>query len=115
MRFLTFAASEFEDKPEIQGKEGHPFKDFLKSTYQLSDDTITVIVYSLAHCVSAQGTSSCPWLQYPVDVLQTPLFLPCLGYADTYAESGDTVPHRSWSVTTAGLATFLKDSVELLP
>ncbi|TEB35485.1 hypothetical protein FA13DRAFT_1728294 [Coprinellus micaceus] len=54
MRFLTFAASEFEDKPEIQGKEGHPVKDFLKSTYQLSDDTITVIVYSLAHCVSAK-------------------------------------------------------------
>ncbi|KAJ3522041.1 hypothetical protein NMY22_g12058 [Coprinellus aureogranulatus] len=82
MRFLTFAGSEFEDKPEIQGKEQQPFNDFLKSTYQLSDDTITVIVYSLAHCVSARGTSSDVVIQFVLTTVDPtlPALLRLRGY-----------------------------------
>ncbi|KAG2013448.1 rab escort protein [Coprinopsis cinerea AmutBmut pab1-1] len=50
MRFLTFAAGEFEEKPELQDKEEAPFIDFLKSTFTLSDSIASVIAYSLAHC-----------------------------------------------------------------
>ncbi|KAJ2924932.1 hypothetical protein H1R20_g12118, partial [Candolleomyces eurysporus] len=32
MRFLTFASGDFEDKPEIQGKEEQPFPEYLNSS-----------------------------------------------------------------------------------
>ncbi|KAF5333064.1 hypothetical protein D9611_002343 [Ephemerocybe angulata] len=54
MRFLTFAASDFEGKTEIQGKEDIPFREFLRTVFSLSENTVAVIVYSLAHCVSTQ-------------------------------------------------------------
>ncbi|KAH6915268.1 rab escort protein [Coprinopsis sp. MPI-PUGE-AT-0042] len=53
MRFLTFAAGDFEEKPELKGKEEVPFIDFLKSTFTLSESIASVIAYSLAHCTAA--------------------------------------------------------------
>lgn len=57
MRFLTFASGDFEDKPEIEGKEEQPFPEYLKSTFQLSDATVVVIAYALAHCAGSSGMS----------------------------------------------------------
>ncbi|KAH9482877.1 Rab proteins geranylgeranyltransferase component A [Psilocybe cubensis] len=53
MRFLTFAAADFVGKKEIEGKENMPFLEFLKSVFSLSEEVSTVIVYSLAFCMSS--------------------------------------------------------------
>mgnify|MGYP002403131283 FL=1 len=58
MRFLAFAGSDFEGKPEIQGKEETPFRDFLRTAYNLSDPTITVILYALAHSITPDGETN---------------------------------------------------------
>lgn len=55
MRFLTFAGGEFERSKEIQGKEDTSFQEFLKTEFRLGDDTVAVIAYALAHCVSTSG------------------------------------------------------------
>ncbi|TFK29318.1 rab escort protein [Coprinopsis marcescibilis] len=51
MRFLTFAAGDFEEKVELEGKKERPFIELLTSTFSLSQELSTVIAYSLAHCV----------------------------------------------------------------
>ncbi|VDB86781.1 unnamed protein product [Peniophora sp. CBMAI 1063] len=53
MRFLTFAAGEFEGKQELAGKETMPFVEFLNSTYSLGDKLAHAIAYALAFCASA--------------------------------------------------------------
>ncbi|KAF4574486.1 Rab proteins geranylgeranyltransferase component A [Pleurotus pulmonarius] len=50
MRFLMFAASEFEEKPEFQGKKDLPFSEFLDSAFSLSSAMSTVICFALAYC-----------------------------------------------------------------
>lgn len=52
MRFLTFAAGDFESQKEIQGQHDKPFLEFLKTAFSLSDDIAGVIAYALAFCVS---------------------------------------------------------------
>lgn len=55
MRFLLFAASDFEDRKELEGKRDIPFLDFLKTVFSLNEEIAGVIAYSLAYCVSALG------------------------------------------------------------
>ncbi|KAJ7131635.1 GDP dissociation inhibitor-domain-containing protein [Mycena crocata] len=52
MRFLMFAAADFEDKKELQGHEDTPFPDFLKAVFALNDEMSAAIVYALAYCLS---------------------------------------------------------------
>lgn len=57
MRFLLFAAGDFETKSELAGKEDMPFPEFLKSAFSLNEDAVTAVTYSLAYCASATGKS----------------------------------------------------------
>ncbi|KAJ7880258.1 GDP dissociation inhibitor-domain-containing protein [Mycena olivaceomarginata] len=52
MRFLMFAAGDFEDKKELEGHTGTPFPHFLKSVFSLNDEMISAIAYALAYCLS---------------------------------------------------------------
>ncbi|KAH9921562.1 FAD/NAD-P-binding domain-containing protein [Epithele typhae] len=54
MRFLMFAAGEFEGNKELEGKEQTPFTDFLREAFSLNDKAATAIVYALAFCMSCQ-------------------------------------------------------------
>lgn len=56
MRFLMFAAGDFADKPELEGKEETPFIQFLRETFSLDQRTTNALAYALAFCVSASGT-----------------------------------------------------------
>lgn len=60
MRFLTFAAGEFEGKQELIGKEETPFVEFLHSTYSLGDKLAHAIAYALAFCAAADGMPCYP-------------------------------------------------------
>lgn len=55
MRFLLFAAGDFEGKQELQGKENVSFVQFLRETFSLDNRTASAIAYALAFCPSAQG------------------------------------------------------------
>jgi RAB protein geranylgeranyltransferase component A len=55
MRFLMFAAGEFEERKDLDGQENKPFLEFLQSTFSLNEEISRVIAYSLAYCVSASG------------------------------------------------------------
>ncbi|KAI0352785.1 FAD/NAD-P-binding domain-containing protein [Trametes cingulata] len=52
MRFLLFAAGEFEGKKELEGKEQMPFLQFLREGFTLADKPATAIAYALAFCTS---------------------------------------------------------------
>jgi RAB protein geranylgeranyltransferase component A len=58
MRFLMFAAGNFEDKKELEGKADAPFLDFLRTVFSLNEEIAGVITYSLAYCASASGDYS---------------------------------------------------------
>ncbi|KJA30088.1 hypothetical protein HYPSUDRAFT_175261 [Hypholoma sublateritium FD-334 SS-4] len=53
MRFLTFAATDFEDKKELEGMEDMPFLEFLPKVFSLGKEITSVIGYSLAFCMSS--------------------------------------------------------------
>ncbi|KAI0676664.1 FAD/NAD(P)-binding domain-containing protein [Trametes maxima] len=53
MRFLMFAAGEFEGKKELEGKEQTPFLQFLRDGFTLSGQPAIAIAYALAFCTSA--------------------------------------------------------------
>lgn len=55
MRFLMFAAGDFEDKKELEGHTDTPFPHFLKSVFSLNDEMISAIAYALAYCLSPTG------------------------------------------------------------
>ena len=61
MRFFTFVSGDFEDKPELRGKESAPFIDFLISTFTLERSIAETIVFTLAFCSSPQGL----WPSHP--------------------------------------------------
>ncbi|KAJ6465081.1 GDP dissociation inhibitor-domain-containing protein [Mycena vitilis] len=52
MRFLMFAAGEFEDKKELEGHMDTPFPEYLKTVFALNDEMTNAIVYALAYCLS---------------------------------------------------------------
>ncbi|KAF7354753.1 hypothetical protein MSAN_01389400 [Mycena sanguinolenta] len=52
MRFLMFAAGDFEDKKELEGHADTPFPDYLKTVFSLNEEMINAIAYALAYCLS---------------------------------------------------------------
>ncbi|KAH9887595.1 FAD/NAD-P-binding domain-containing protein [Cubamyces lactineus] len=62
MRFLMFAAGEFEGKKELEGKEQMPFLQYLRETFALNDKPANAIAFALAFCVS-ENDSTLPALQ----------------------------------------------------
>lgn len=62
MRFLQFAASEFEMKPELQGlsEVQLSFGEFLKTKFGLDDEMTDAILFALAFCVKPDGEYSYP-------------------------------------------------------
>ncbi|OJT07504.1 Rab proteins geranylgeranyltransferase component A [Trametes pubescens] len=57
MRFLLFAAGEFEGKKELEGKEHMPLLQFLREAFSLSDKPAIAIAYALAFCITADEPS----------------------------------------------------------
>ena len=55
MRFLMFAAGEFEGKKELEGKEQSPFVQYLREVFSLDDKAVNAIAYALAFCTSREG------------------------------------------------------------
>lgn len=55
MRFLMFAAGDFEDRSELEGRADLPFPEFLKAAFSLNDEIAAAITYSLTYCVSPSG------------------------------------------------------------
>ena len=55
MRFLVFAAGDFENAPELRGKEEEQFTSFLKNTFSLNDNLSAAIAFALALCISDSG------------------------------------------------------------
>ena len=58
MRFLTFAMTEFEDKPELRDNRHTPFFEFARTVFGLAEDVIEAIGYALAYCTCPTGTPS---------------------------------------------------------
>ncbi|KAJ7211924.1 GDP dissociation inhibitor-domain-containing protein [Mycena haematopus] len=52
MRFLMFAAGEFEDKKELEGHADTPFPEYLKTVFSLNEEMTNAIAYALAYCLS---------------------------------------------------------------
>ena len=55
MRFLTFAAGEFEISKELEGKAETPFVDFIKDVFNLNNVLADAIAYAIAFCSSRHG------------------------------------------------------------
>lgn len=55
MRFFTFAAGDFEDKPELEGQKRAPLSDFLKTAFSLDSKIAETIMFALAFCTSPSG------------------------------------------------------------
>ncbi|KAI1788932.1 FAD/NAD(P)-binding domain-containing protein [Ganoderma leucocontextum] len=54
MRFLMFAAGEFEGKKELEGKEQTPFVQYLREVFALDEKAVNAIAYALAFCTSGE-------------------------------------------------------------
>ncbi|KAF7331573.1 hypothetical protein MKEN_00036700 [Mycena kentingensis (nom. inval.)] len=52
MRFLQFAAGEFEGKKELEGHAENPFPEYLRSVFSLNEEMTNAIAYALAYCLS---------------------------------------------------------------
>lgn len=57
MRFLMFAAGDFENSSDIPGHEHLSFFRLLRDTYSLPEKTAEAITYALAFRTNAQGMS----------------------------------------------------------
>ena len=55
MRFLMFAAGDFEGKKEVEGKEQMPFVQFLREAFSLNEKAASAIAYALAFCATPGG------------------------------------------------------------
>ncbi|KAF8590293.1 FAD/NAD(P)-binding domain-containing protein [Ramaria rubella] len=53
MRFLQFAAGEFEERPELEGQENTPLGDFMREKFSLGEEAREAIMYALAYCSSS--------------------------------------------------------------
>jgi RAB protein geranylgeranyltransferase component A len=103
MRFLIFAAGEFEESNEITGKESQPIIDFLRQTFSLNDEIAETITYSVAFCASSSGQR--PFLRFyvlpAVDISfknrRFRLFSASDGTCDPQA--GTVLPHSSSVIT----------------
>ncbi|KAF7301183.1 hypothetical protein MIND_00682800 [Mycena indigotica] len=57
MRFLQFAAGEFEDKKDLEGHKDTPFPEYLRSVFSLNEEITTAIVYALAYCLTPKDAT----------------------------------------------------------
>ncbi|KAF9535076.1 GDP dissociation inhibitor-domain-containing protein [Crepidotus variabilis] len=57
MRFLTFAAGDFETAKELEGKQEVPFVEFLRTTFSLGETISSVLAYALAFSSSSTETT----------------------------------------------------------
>ena len=55
MRFIQFAAGNFEERAEIVGQEDTSFGEFLKDKFSLGETACEAILYALAYCFSSSG------------------------------------------------------------
>lgn len=55
MRFLQFAAGDFEDQAELEGQQERPFGDFMRDKFSLGEEAREAIIYALAYCSSPSG------------------------------------------------------------
>ncbi|EIN04385.1 FAD/NAD(P)-binding domain-containing protein [Punctularia strigosozonata HHB-11173 SS5] len=94
MRFLLFAASDFEGKPELAGKESEPLLQYLqrKDGFGLREELAQAVTYALAYCTSADDTTL-PALRRIRQVLRSagrygpsPFLLPHYGGAGELAQ-----------------------------
>jgi RAB protein geranylgeranyltransferase component A len=58
MRFLMFAAGEFENSADLSGNEPTPFFKFLREKYALPERVAEAVTYALAFRMSPQGTAA---------------------------------------------------------
>ena len=58
MRFLMFAAGDFEGSKEIEGKEDMPFVAFLTEVFTLGGAPAQALAHALAFCAEDKGTST---------------------------------------------------------
>jgi RAB protein geranylgeranyltransferase component A len=96
MRFLMFAAGEFEGKQELVGNEEVPFHKFLQNTFALNENMANAIAYSLAYCVLASGECS-PWFMKKSGscrIIQITHSLLFVVFVDIFVQQVDTgLPH----------------------
>ncbi|KAJ7062947.1 GDP dissociation inhibitor-domain-containing protein [Mycena amicta] len=52
MRFLQFAAGEFEDNKELESHADSPFPEYLRTECSLNEEMTSAIAYALAYCLS---------------------------------------------------------------
>lgn len=64
MRFLTFAAGNFEESKELEGNAETPFVQFLRNVFHLSDELANAIAYTIAFCTSIHGSTD--FAQYDI-------------------------------------------------
>ncbi|KAJ7229209.1 GDP dissociation inhibitor-domain-containing protein [Mycena pura] len=57
MRFLQFAAGDFENKTELKNHADSPFPEYLKTVFSLNDEMTNAIAYALAYCLSPTDTT----------------------------------------------------------
>jgi Rab proteins geranylgeranyltransferase component A len=55
MRFLMFAADDFENRPELEGKQQMPFLEYLRTTFSLPQPVSEAVAYAIAFCGKATG------------------------------------------------------------
>lgn len=113
MRFLMFAAGEFEGKKELEGKEQIPFVQYLRDVFSLKDQAASAIAYALAFCASAEGKQSQIHQRTSLKFafLQNPLFRRCRGYDSIFVPPAAMGPLPSSWVTTAVWERPHRDSV----
>ncbi|KAL4067295.1 GDP dissociation inhibitor-domain-containing protein [Scleroderma yunnanense] len=58
MRFLMFAAEQYESSPEFQDKGRGLFLDFLRQAFSLSENLVETVAFALAYCTSSDEPTS---------------------------------------------------------
>ena len=112
MRFLMFAAGDFEGKKELEGKEDSPFVDFLRDVFSLDGQTAAAIAYALAFCISGTGKNVSALSFTPQsDGKQTRHCLPCSASEDIFARPDAMAPRPSLLATMVVSARSRRDFV----
>ena len=72
MRFLQFAASDFETKSELQDlSPDASFEEFLKEKFSIDEEMSEAILYALAFCVKPDGICFVPiWIGMLADIVR---------------------------------------------
>lgn len=95
MRFLMFAAAEFEEKKELEGQADSPFPEFLKNVFSLNDEMSNAIAYALAYCLSPTGECDLSLQSASAYKIQIRLCPPSTASGDIFAPPAATAPPPS--------------------